>query len=396
MSSADVYEVRAELRLKAGQHRRIRGGHPWIFQDELMERPALPAGCLVRVKTDYEYDLGLGIYNAQSQIVVRLLATQRVDQAFFYDRIRRALNLRERLFAPETSYRLVFGESDFLPGLIIDRYGDYAAVQFLSAGMDRMRDGIVSALHEVLPSLKGVVAKNDSQLRVREGLSRETEVLSGEIPAHIEMTENSLRFQVDLLGGQKTGYFLDQRLNRHFIQGISKGLTVLDCFTNQGGFALHAAAGAAAEVLGVDSSESAVAACRRNAELNSFNVARFEQADVFDFLKQQVVEGAKWDMIILDPPAFTKSKAQIPQAKRGYAEINRQALKLLREGGFLVSASCSHHVNEAMLLDIVLEESRRINRKLKLIHRGEQSPCHPILLSMPETNYLKFLVFEVW
>ncbi len=384
------------LRLKAGAHKRVRNGHPWVFQDELTERPAIAAGSVVRVCTDYDYDLGLGFYNAHSQIVVRLLATQQVDQAWFEQRLRQAMQLRERLFAPECSYRLVFGESDFLPGLIVDRYGDYLALQMLSAGMDRQRDAIVNALRSVLPEVKGIIAKNDSQLRVREGLPRNTELLYGSIPEHIEMTENGLRFDLSLEAGQKTGYFLDQRLNRQFVKTLSKGLRVLDCFTNQGGFALHAASGGAVDVLGVDSSEQAIAASQRNASLNGLAQCRFEEADVFDFLKAQAAQGAQWDVVILDPPAFTKSKAQIPQAKRGYAEINRQALKLIPAGGYLVSASCSHHISESMLLDIVADEARRINRKLKLVHRGEQSPCHPILLTMPETNYLKFLVFEVW
>ncbi len=385
-----------QLRLKPQAHKRIRGGHPWVFQDELAERPSLDAGTIVRVVTDYDYDLGLGMYNAQSQIVVRLLNTQRFDLEFFVQRIGNALHLRERLFAPETAYRLVFGESDFLPGLVVDRYSDYLALQFLSAGMDRHRELVVEALRSVLPSVQGMVAKNDSPLRTREGLQRKTEVLFGSIPEYISMQENGLRFDLQLESGQKTGYFLDQRLNRAFVRSISRNLRVLDCFTNQGGFALHAADGAAREVVGVDSSAQAVSSCTHNAELNNFAQCSFVEADVFDYLKQQAAEGQKWDMVILDPPAFTRSKAQVAQAKRGYAEINRQALKLIPAGGFLVSASCSHHVSETMLMDVIRDEARRINRQLKLIHRGEQSPCHPILLSMPETHYLKFLVFEVW
>jgi 23S rRNA (cytosine1962-C5)-methyltransferase len=349
----------------------------------------------VRIVTDYDYDLGVGFYHPTSQIAVRLLAAPDFSKERITNRLRSALQLREQLFAPETAYRLVFGESDGFPGLIVDRYGDYCAVQFLSAGIDKRRAEITEALQDVMPNVKGIIAKNDSQLRSKEGLPRTTEVLFGDIPPSIEMTENGIRYNLSLAEGQKTGYFLDQRVNRSFIAQIAKGLRVMDCFTNQGGFALNAAAGGALEVLGVDSSASAIEACSRNAALNNYTQCSWLVADVFDDLKRRAAAAEKWDMIILDPPAFTKTKAQVAQAKRGYAEINRQALKLISNGGYLVSASCSHHMREDMLMDVILEESRRVNRKLALVYRGHQSPCHPVYMPMPETQYLKFLVFRV-
>ncbi|MBL7997201.1 MAG: class I SAM-dependent rRNA methyltransferase [Candidatus Kapabacteria bacterium] len=388
------------LRLKEGKHHRTRNGHLWVFRDELDTAaiPAdLPAGTAVRVETSYGYDMGVGFWHPQSQIAVRLLRyNAEPDTDFFISRLRDALRLRERLFADEPAYRLCFGESDLLPGLIIDRYGDYCAVQHLSAGAD-LRAGMISdALQAVLPGLRGIIAKNDSQLRTKEGLTRTEQILFGEIPDTLTIRENGVQLDVSLLHGQKTGYFLDQRLNRKTVADYAHGLRVLDCFTNQGGFALNAAHGGAAETTGVDISADAIERCRHNANLNGFGQCTFIVADVFDYLKEQAQGGAQWDMVILDPPAFTKSKAAIPQAKRGYAEINRQALKLIPPGGFLVSSSCSHHITEEMLMEVITHESRRINRRLKLVHRGMQSPCHPIYLHMPETAYLKFFVFEVW
>ena len=383
------------VRLKANGHKRVRNGHLWVFRDELAVHDSIDTGELVRVVTDYDYDLGVGLYHSTSQIAVRLLAAPIFDEVLVEKRLRAALDMRERLFSPETAYRLVFGESDGLPGLIIDRYGEYCAMQFLSAGMDMRRDMIVSAVRRVLPDLRGIIAKNDSRLRVKEGLPLGTEVLFGDIPPHIDMVENGIRYAVSLSGGQKTGYFLDQRVNRRFVGSLAQNLRVMDCFTNQGGFALNAALGGAREVLGVDSSASAIEACAHNASLNNLSQCSWHVADVFDDLKARVALKESWDMIILDPPAFTKSKAQVSQAKRGYAEINRQALKLITNGGYLVSASCSHHVDDEVLLQVIIEESRRVNRRLTLVYRGGQSPCHPVYLPMPETQYLKFFVFRV-
>jgi 23S rRNA (cytosine1962-C5)-methyltransferase len=377
-------------------HGRIREGHPWVFAESLKKHESLPAGSLVRLKTDYDYECGLGFYNPHSSIAIRLLHTHEdVNVAFFVNRLRSALAIRQRVFPTMDSYRLCFGESDELPGLIIDRYGDYCAMQCLSYGMDARIDMIIEALKMIIPTLKGVIAKHDSSLRLKEGLEQGEYIVYGEIPDHIHIQEHEIKLEISLMHGQKTGYFLDQRLNRKWVEQLSGGLDVLDCFTNQGGFALHAAKGGAKSVLGIDSAKQAIEASKRNAELNGYSHVEFEQADVFDYLKSSVQTGKTWDMIILDPPAFTKNKATLARAKRGYAEINRQALKLIRPGGFLVSASCSQHLSAHMLTEIVQSESKRVNRSLRLIHSGGQSPCHPILPIMPETSYLKCLTFEV-
>ncbi|MFZ9977190.1 MAG: class I SAM-dependent rRNA methyltransferase [Candidatus Kapaibacteriota bacterium] len=384
------------LTLLPSMHGRIREGHPWVFAESLKKHESLPAGSLVRLKTDYDYDCGLGFYNPHSSIAIRLLHTHEdVNVAFFVNRLRSALAIRQRVFPTMDSYRLCFGESDELPGLIIDRYGDYCAMQCLSYGMDARIDMIIEALRVIIPTLKGVIAKHDSSLRLKEGLEQGEYIVYGEIPDHIHIQEHEIKLEISLMHGQKTGYFLDQRLNRKWVEQLSGGLDVLDCFTNQGGFALHAAKGGAKSVLGIDSAKQAIEASKRNAELNGYSHVEFEQADVFDYLKSSVQTGKTWDMIILDPPAFTKNKATLARAKRGYAEINRQALKLIRPGGFLVSASCSQHLSAHMLTEIVQSESKRVNRSLRLIHSGGQSPCHPILPIMPETSYLKCLTFEV-
>ncbi|MFM8280703.1 MAG: class I SAM-dependent rRNA methyltransferase [Bacteroidota bacterium] len=385
------------LYLLPNAHGRVRSGHPWIYAESLQKHEPLSPGSIVRIMTDYGYDCGIGLYNAHSSIIVRLLHSHESDITvdFFVQRLQSAMSIRDRIFPDMKSYRLCFGESDELPGLVIDRYDQYCAVQCLSAGMDLRLDMIIEALKIIIPDIKGIIAKHDSPLRVKEGLTQGEYVVYGEIPDTIEIIEHGIRLHISLLHGQKTGYFLDQRLNRSWIEHLSKGLDVLDCFTNQGGFALHAAKGGARSVLGIDSASQAIISSRNNAALNGFSVCTFEQADVFDMLKQSVQEGKTWDIIILDPPAFTKSKATLVRAKRGYAEINRQALKLIRPGGFLVSASCSQHITSQMLIDIVQTESKRVNRRLRLIHIGGQSPCHPILPIMPETSYLKCLTFQV-
>ncbi len=396
------------LNLKPKEQRRLKSGHLWIFRDELIEpTEPLASGSLVRIHTDSGVDMGIGFYHPTSQIAVRLLRFLGNDltEDFFRERLQTALALRRRLFPVEQSYRLVFGESDFLPGLIIDRYHDgshdYFAVQCLSAGMDARIEIISSALRSVFPQTAGIIAKNDSALRIKEGLQREEHIVFGTIPDAVHITENGIRLAVSLIAGQKTGYFLDQRVNRAFIAHIAQDLSVLDCFTNQGGFALNAAKGGARNAVGIDISASAIARSQENAKINGFTNCSFIKADVFEYLKEQAQKRLAgeihgWDMVILDPPAFTKSKANISQAKRGYADINRTALKLITPGGFLVSSSCSHHISADMLYDIIEQESARANRKLKLIFSGMQSPDHPVYMPMPETRYLKFFVFEVW
>ncbi|MCX8052126.1 MAG: class I SAM-dependent rRNA methyltransferase [Chlorobi bacterium] len=386
------------IRLQPGAHRRLRHGHLWVYRDEIEPPlPALAAGTLVRVETATQHDLGTGFYHPTSKIAVRLLAWHGdADAAFFRQRIERALRLRRSIYPDRQAYRLVFGEADFLPGFIADRYGEYVAVQFLSAGMDARSATIVEALRHVLPELRGIVAKNDTVLRDKEGLPRREEVLWGSIPERFSVELAGCTMVVDLLGGQKTGLYLDQAANYELVARLARGRRVLDCFTHQGGFALHCARAGAVEVCGVDSSAAVIEIARENALLNGVaDRCRFVEADVFDYLHKAETAGERWDMVILDPPAFAKSIQHVERALRGYAEINRRALRLLGDGGILVTASCSHHVGQAMLADVVVGESRRAGCRVRLVARGMQSPCHPIYAPMPETEYLSLLVFEV-
>ena len=387
-----------ELRLRAGHDSRVRSGHLWVFSNEVSELPrTIPPGALVRVRTARGESVGTGIYNPHSLICVRLLGgeVEKLNLEFFCERLRRALELRQRLCPGEAMYRLVHGEADLLPGLVVDRYGEYLALQTFSIGMEQRLELIVEALRTVLPETKGIVEKNLSRLRELEGLPQRQRVLFGTIPQWLPVEEFGIRLELSLLEGQKTGAYLDQRYH-HVIAGRwARGLRVLDCFTHQGGFALHAAANGAREVLGVDSSAFAIECARRNAQLNGLSQLQFVEAEVFEFLRQQRQENARWDMIILDPPAFAKSRRHVPAAKRGYAELNRLAMELLPEGGFLVTSSCSHHVFEAVFLEVLHGEAAALGRQLQLLYRGTQPPDHPILLSMPETQYLKFFIFQV-
>lgn len=386
-----------EVRLRPGHEERVRRGHLWVFSNELQELPRISPGSLVRVRSCTGDSFGVGLYNPHSLITVRLLQTEaeELDVEFFAERIERALTLRQRLCPGESMYRLVYGEADFLPGLIVDRYGDYLAVQTLSIGMDLRLPLIVEALRHVMPQVRGIVEKNHSRLRELEQLPQRQSILYGTVPEQLVLEEFGLQLEVRLLEGQKTGAYLDQRYHRALTGRLARGLRVLDCFTYCGGFALHAGLHGAAEVLGIDSSASAVECARRNAALNGLHHVHFHEADVFAFLREQVSRGARWDMVILDPPAFAKSRRHVPAAKRGYAELNRLALSLIPPGGYLVTSSCSHHVFEAVFLELIFTEAARLGRQLRLLYRGTQPPDHPILLSMPETQYLKFFLFAV-
>jgi len=385
------------VRLKPKEHHRITAGHLWIYKDELVTAPSGVPGELVSVETFDGIPLGNGFYNPLSKIAVRMLGepTETADTDFFTRRFEQALRLRERMLLGEEAFRLIFGESDLLSGLIIDVYGNYAVMQMLAAGMDIRKQHIVDALKHVLPNLEGIVERNTSQTRKKEGLELVDGVVFGEVPQRVRFTENGITLEVDLLAGQKTGYFLDQRINRQTVGALSKGKSVLDCFCNVGGFALNAAKGGATRSVGIDSSSSAVEAARKNAELNQLDACTFIEANVFDELRSYVASEQRWDIIILDPPSFAKNRGAVQGARAGYAELNRTAMKLLTPGGLLVSSSCTQLVAEHELMDIIYREAARLRLRLRLVHRAGQAPDHPILLSMPETSYLKFLIFDV-
>lgn len=384
------------LRLRPKEHHRIAAGHLWVYRDELQDLPEAPPGTLVRVESADGTPLGSGFYNPLSKITVRMLGAtvDAADAAFFAERFRSALAYRQRFLPNEDAYRLVFGEADLLSGLIIDIYGTVAVLQMLSAGMDVRITEIVEALRTLMPQLTGIAERNSAQTRKKEGLPFRDGPVWGEIPDRVHFTENDVRLEVDLIGGQKTGYFLDQKINRRVVAELSRGRTVLDCFCNVGGFALNAARGGAKMAVGVDSSQMAVDHARHHAAINGFDNCTFEQENVFDLLREHVDQGRTWDIVVLDPPSFAKSRSALRGAHAGYAELNRTAMKLLPPDGLLVTASCTQLVPEADLMDIVYREAARLKKRLRLVHRGNQSPDHPVLLAMPETQYLKFLIFQ--
>ncbi|MGA3203722.1 MAG: class I SAM-dependent rRNA methyltransferase [Bryobacteraceae bacterium] len=370
---------------------RAASGHPWIFSSDVTDRGDAQPGDAVKVADPRGRPIGVAHYSSTSQITLRLLSSkpEPIDQEFFRRRLTAAIRHRERVVENSNACRLVFSEADLLPGLIVDRYGAYLVVQTLSQGMDRSRDLIVHCLKELLAPA-GILARNDAAVRKLESLPLEVAVLFGEVPQRVAIEMNGLHLEADLLKGQKTGVYLDQREN-YLAAAKFAGGRVLDCFTSTGGFALHAAR-RAESVEAVDSSAAALATAESNARANDISNVQFRQADVFDFLSGIA---RKYGTIILDPPAFAKSRKMLDEAAKGYKEINLRALKLLEPGGILVTCSCSHHVSEAMLFEIVAEAALDAGKTLRVLERRTQASDHPILLTVPETLYLKCLVLEV-
>lgn len=373
---------------------RILSGHYWVYRSDIRGTEDVQPGDTVRLRDDRGRYLGRAWFSTHSQIAVRLVTPEDrpIDDNYIRSRLEAAVAYRERVVENATAYRLVYGESDGLPSVIVDRYGEFLVLQTLSQAAERRKAGLVRLLQERFRP-RAIVERNDPKVRRLEGLKQATGVLAGELPSEVYAEENGLRFAYDLLGGQKTGAFLDQRENRLAAAGYARG-QVLDCFCYTGGFGLTAA-GAAASVEGIDFSPAAVAAARRNAELNAITNTTFREANAFDVLKEYADAGRQFDMVILDPPAFAKSRSSLPAARRGYKEINLRALKLLRSGGVLVTCSCSHHVPESELLGIVAEAALDAHRTVIVTERRTQSRDHPILLTLPETHYLKCLIVSV-
>ena len=353
---------------------------------------ALP-GHAVQVLDPRNRFLGIAHYSSTSQICLRLLTTRQepIDHAFFARRIREADAFRRTVVTESDAYRVVFGEADLMGGLVIDRYADHLVLQTLDQGMDLAKDTIAACLTEIFAPAS-IVLRNDVAVRKHENLPLETRVITGVDPGKVEVRMNRLRLAADLVHGQKTGVYLDQRENYIAAARYAHG-RALDCFTSTGGFALHMA-GKCESVLAIDSSGAAIEAARQNAVSNSISNIEFREANAFDFLAAQAGHGPKYSTIVLDPPAFTKSRSAIDSAARGYKEINLRALKLLEPGGTLVTCSCSHHISEAMLLEILADASLDAGKTLRVIERRTQSADHPILLTVPETLYLKCLIVQ--
>ncbi|MGH9866039.1 MAG: class I SAM-dependent rRNA methyltransferase, partial [Candidatus Acidiferrales bacterium] len=372
---------------------RLRSGHLWVYRSDVRGAEA-ESGDIVRVKDERGNFVGRAFFSSRSQITVRLLTREDVPvgREFFKTRIQAAAEYRKRVVEDTEAFRLVYSEADLLPSLIVDRYAEWLVVQTLSQGTERRKEEFVSILTELF-SPRGILERNDPRVRELEGLERKVSLLYGEVPEEIVASRNGIRFFHDLYKGQKTGGFLDQRENQRAAAVYASG-DILDCFTYHGGFALTVAA-RAAQVEAIDLSGPAIEIARRNQELNGITNVSFREANSFDVLKACDDSSRRFDTIILDPPAFAKNRASVAAALRGYKEINLRALKILKPGGFLITSSCSYHISEPLFLQILAEAANDVRRDLQIVERRTQSRDHAILLTMPETHYLKCFIIKI-
>ena len=388
--------IMAKVTLRKTRETRVRGGHPWIYASEIEKvEGEFENGDIVEVCDFRGKFIGRGFYNPQSQISLRILTRndEPCDRAFFEKRVRDAWEYRKLLCDPE-SCRLIYSESDFLPGLVVDKFADVLVLQSLSLGIERVKDMLCDILMEVVRP-RGIWERSDVPVRRLEGLEQTTGLLRGEVPDRVDMVENGIHFMVDVKHGQKTGFFLDQKWNRAAMKPFCDGAKVLDCFCHNGSFSLHAAKYGAQSVLGVDISEEALDVARENARINGLDNVTFETHNCFDLLRELDDRGERFDVVILDPPAFTKNKAAVPAAVRGYKEINLRGLKLTRPGGFLVTCSCSQHILPEMFQDIVNQAARDAKKRIRLVEFRTQGYDHPILPQSVETKYLKCMIIQV-
>jgi 23S rRNA (cytosine1962-C5)-methyltransferase len=384
--------------LHKGKGRRVESGHPWIYRDEIDEYDGeYSNGDIVEVYNFRKEFIGKGYINDISKITIRIMTrdiNEAIDEEFFRKRLRDAWEYRKKVI-DTSSCRFIFGEADFLPGLTIDKFEDYYVIQSLALGIDKYKSIIVKLLVEEYDA-KGVYERSDANVRELEGMEQTKGFLTEPFDTMVQIMENGVKYYVDIENGQKTGFFLDQKENRKAIHKICTDAEVLDCFTHTGSFALNAGIAGAKSVLGIDVSEHAVEFATRNAKLNNLSdTVRFECHNAFDILPQWAKEGKKFDVVILDPPAFTKSRESIKGACRGYKEINLRGMKMVKTGGYLVTASCSHFMNPELLRDTLLEASRDAKRALRQVEFKTQAPDHPILWSSDESYYLKFYIFQV-
>ena len=382
--------------LKKNCDKKAKRGYLWIFSNQVDKVESNPEnGDIVEIFNSNNQFIGKGFYNKNSLISLRLLTytDEEINKNFLTNKILTADNLRQKLYN-DNIYRMVYSESDLLPGLIIDRFDNVFSIQINSIGMEKLLPLITEILIENF-SPECIIEKNESPLRSLEGLELKTSILYGEYKSK-ELIIDGIKYNIDLLSGQKSGFFLDQRINRLNIKKYVKGLKVLDCFCNQGGFALNAAIAGAKEVIGIDISKTAIEKCKINSAINGFEkICRFEVADVFDYLQQLIDENNYFDVVIIDPPSFTKSKKNIPTAKQAYKKVNYLGLQLIKNEGYLITSSCSHHIDENTFLDIIDESAIKAKSHIKLLEFHSASPDHPILLNMPETKYLKFAILYV-
>jgi len=387
--------VRLELQRGLGRH--LRGGHPWVFSNEVGEIVGAPAdGGLVEIADFRGAFLGRAYFNHKSLICARILTRGRdeIDRDFFVKRIERAVRLRERALPGERTLRIVYGEADQLPGLVVDRYGDVLAVQVLTLGMEALADPVRAALDSVLAP-RGVMRMADSPLRALEGLPLERGVWWGEVPERIEVELEGFKVEADLHHGQKTGLFLDQRMNRRRAESLARDRRVLDLFCYQGEWSLHAARGGARSVLAVDSSEPALAAAARNLERNGLaERVTTRRGDCFDVARQLERTGERFGLVVLDPPALVKSRRHLAAGAKAYRDLNRLGMAMLEEEGVLITCSCSHHLDDVLFRQVLQESARAAHRPFRVLDWAGESPDHPQLLAVPETHYLKCAVLQ--
>ena len=393
----------AVVTLKKGEGRALKAGGPWIYDNEIESiMGSFENGDVVLVHDFDGYPMGKGFINRNSKIRIRMMTRRsdvEIDREFLKKRVQDAWEYRKKT-VDTSSCRVIFGEADFLPGLVVDKFSDVLVVQSLALGIDRMKETIVELLKEILAEdgiqIRGVYERSDAKVRTQEGMERVKGFIGEPFDPLVEIIENGVKYQVDVKDGQKTGFFLDQKYNRLAIQKLCKGARVLDCFTHTGSFALNAGIAGAAEVTGVDASELAVHQAEENAKLNGLeDRVKFICEDVFELLPELEKKGEKSDVVILDPPAFTKSRNSIKNAVRGYREINLRAMKLVKDRGFLATCSCSHFMDYELFTQTIGQAARNAHKRLRQVEFRTQAPDHPILWGAGDSYYLKFYIFQV-
>ena len=389
--------------LKKGEGRSLKAGGAWIYDNEISQiRGEARDGDLVRVEDFDGYVMGQGFLNTRSKIAVRMMTRKKdavIDEAFLEQRVRDAWNYRKET-VDTGSCRVIFGEADFLPGLVVDKFSDVLVVESLALGIDRMKPVILEKLVQVLKedgiAVRGIYERSDAKVRLQEGMERFKGFIGPEFDTKVEIQENGVRYLVDVKDGQKTGFFLDQKYNRLAVQRLCRGKRVLDCFTHTGSFALNAGIAGAESVLGVDASELGVEQARENARLNGLeDRVQFVCADVFDLLPELEKKGESFDVVILDPPAFTKSRSSVKNAVKGYREINIRGMKLVRDGGYLATCSCSHFMDPELFAKTLREAAAGAHTRLRQVEYRTQAADHPILWAADASYYLKFYIFQV-
>lgn len=399
----DLFKIHGIVNLKKGEGRTLKAGGMWVYDNEIASTMGeIVDGGLVEVHDFDGYFMGIGYINRRSKIMVRMMSrrTREIDRAFIEQRVRACVDYRKHT-VDMSSCRLIFGEADFLPGIVIDKFSDVLVVESLALGIDRFKPLIVELLKQVLKEegmpIRGVYERSDAKVRLQEGMERFKGFIGEEFDTKVSIVENGVKYMVDVKDGQKTGFFLDQKYNRAAIRPMCKDAKVLDCFTHTGSFALNAGMAGAKSVLGVDASELGVAQATENAALNGLSDrVSFICEDVFELLPRLEKEGELFDVVILDPPAFTKSRNSIKNAVKGYREINLRAMKLVKNGGYLATCSCSHFMNPELFSKTIGEAAANVHKRLRQIEYKTQSPDHPILWSRDEESlYLKFYIFQV-